>query len=82
MNFIHGFLLVEHVLWVVVFWKFGDVKIIDGFFVNGAARVVVFDSYTDTSFSIRIYLSLRFYNDRRCIRSSKLVAILGHKSAA
>ena len=23
------------------FWKFGDVKIIDGFFVNGAARVVV-----------------------------------------
>ena len=24
-----------------VFWKFGDVKIIDGFFVNGAARVVV-----------------------------------------
>lgn len=24
------------------FWKFGDVKIIDGFFVNGAARVVVF----------------------------------------
>ena len=24
-----------------VFWKFGDVQIIDGFFVNGAARVVV-----------------------------------------
>jgi len=23
------------------FWKFGDVKIIDGFFVNGSARVVV-----------------------------------------
>ena len=54
-------------------WKFGDVAIIDGFFVNGAARVVGWTFRSDPAIPVRLHLPLRIHDDHRRVRAADAV---------
>ncbi len=51
-------------------WKFGDVAVIDGFFVNGSARVVGWTVDNRPALSVRLHLPLCIHDDHRRIRAA------------
>ena len=51
-------------------WKFGDVDVIDGFFVNGTARVVGWTSSNRPALPVRLHLPLCIHDDHRRVRAA------------
>ena len=56
-------------------WKVGDVTVIDGFFVNGTARVVAGAATLMQPFSVRIYLPLCLHHDCWHFHTDEFMAV-------